>query len=625
MIRFVRCVFVVIALAAAPAAHAQLAQLALTPAAAPIDLSETGVPGELHGTIHDDRGQPLVGAIVSALGSTSVFAISDGQGRFAFRNLPAGAYLVRAHLQGYLPARGRVLQVNAGTRQSSTIALTRRADAKPEPTPVVEAAVGGGPDAAPPAEDGEEHGHDEVAWRMRHLKRSVLKDAQHAIAALGRDGSVLGDSFSGLGRAVGGSARVATSIFADLPLSGQFNLLTTTSFHRPEDLFAFGADAPRGVAFLSLEAPGAHGDWRVRGTITQGDIASWILAASYKRHEPAAHRYEAGVSYSTQRYLGGNAEALAAIRDGSRNVGSIYAYDDWAVVRRVHLGYGAKYARHDYMVDRDLLSPRASVTVQPLGGDPLRVRATVAHRETAAGAEEFLPPTVGLWLPPERTFSHVSRGSFRPERLDRIELAAEREWAGAVLVGVRAFRHRVEDQVVTVFGLGMPDVPASVGHYQVGSAGDYEARGWGISVSRDVATGVRAAVDYTVVESERRRASPDEEALEPLAALMLPADDRIHDLTASVESLVPRTATRVFVLYKLNTGFAPDAPAVAAARFNVQVNQALPFLNFTSAQWEMLVAVSNVFREEVAESSVYDELFVVRPPKRVLGGVTVRF
>jgi hypothetical protein len=55
------------------------------------------------------------------------------------------------------------------------------------------------------------------------------------------------------------------------------------------------------------------------------------------------------------------------------------------------------------------------------------------------------------------------------------------------------------------------------------------------------------------------------------------------------------------------------------------VNQALPFLNFTSADWEVLVAVCNLFREATGERSVYDELLVVRPPKRVVGGVRVRF
>jgi hypothetical protein len=66
------------------------------------------------------------------------------------------------------------------------------------------------------------------------------------------------------------------------------------------------------------------------------------------------------------------------------------------------------------------------------------------------------------------------------------------------------------------------------------------------------------------------------------------------------------------------------APSTGA-RFDVQVNQALPFLNFTKAQWDMLVAVRNMFKEDLFDGSIYDELLVVRPPKRVLGGVTVRF
>jgi len=97
-------------------------------------------------------------------------------------------------------------------------------------------------------------------------------------------------------------------------------------------------------------------------------------------------------------------------------------------------------------------------------------------------------------------------------------------------------------------------------------------------------------------------------------------------MTASVQSVVPVSLTRVIVVYRVSNAFADSLTAPApAARFDVQVNQALPFLNFGGAQWEMLVAVRNVFREDLFEGSVYDELLVVRPPKRMLGGVTVRF
>jgi hypothetical protein len=55
------------------------------------------------------------------------------------------------------------------------------------------------------------------------------------------------------------------------------------------------------------------------------------------------------------------------------------------------------------------------------------------------------------------------------------------------------------------------------------------------------------------------------------------------------------------------------------------VQQSLPFREFSTARWEMLLAVRNTFREATVDSSVYDELLVVHPPKRVVGGLTLRF
>jgi hypothetical protein len=624
MMRFATrsCVFGVLGCLAGTASPV-LAQLALRPPQ-PLQLQQTApapaAPGELHGVIQDDKGQPLAGAVVSALGSTTVFAVSDREGRFAFRHLLPGPYLVRAHLQGFVPARARVIAVNAGARQISTLALTRIATAV-DPPAVLAAGV-----ADPRAGEtiDAEHEHGEIEWRLRHARRSVLKDAEHAVADLGGNDSLFGDSMTGFGRAMGHSARLATALFSDLSLNGQLNLLTTTSFDRPQDLFLMGADRPHGVAYVALTAPAADGDWTLHGTMTQGDLSSWIVASSYVRRAPdSAHRYEAGMSYSMQRYMGGNSEALLAMRDGSRNVGAVYAYDNWSVSPRVRVGFGGRYARYDYLPDRSLISPRASVVVQPIGRDTLTLRATMSHRETAPGEQEFLPPDAGLWLPPERTFSHVSREAFRPERVDHVEIAAEREWPGAIVVGMRAFRQRADDQVVTLFGVAVGDA-TSIGHYHVGSAGDFEARGWGVSVSRTVAGAVRAAVDYTQVESSWYGQSPDAAALATLAASVLRTNQHMHDVTASVQSVVSPTATRLYVIYKMNTGFADTGSPgdfVANARFNVQVNQALPFLR----NWEMLVAVSNLFRDDATNASVYDEALVVNPPKRVLGGVTVRF
>ena len=71
----------------------------------------------------------------------------------------------------------------------------------------------------------------------------------------------------------------------------------------------------------------------------------------------------------------------------------------------------------------------------------------------------------------------------------------------------------------------------------------------------------------------------------------------------------------------------PDAQfrSNANTRFNLRVNQSLPFLRFSNADWEALVDIRNMFREVDVESSVYDEAFAIRAPKRIVGGLLVRF
>ena len=69
----------------------------------------------------------------------------------------------------------------------------------------------------------------------------------------------------------------------------------------------------------------------MRGATTQGDLSSWIVAGSYSGQLAASHNYQGGMSFAMQRYLGGNADALAAMADGRRNAGEMYAFDRWAL------------------------------------------------------------------------------------------------------------------------------------------------------------------------------------------------------------------------------------------------------------------------------------------------------
>ena len=597
-------------------------------------LSSSSAPGSLSGIVLDERGLPVSSVVVSALGAVTTVAVTDVAGRFQFGTLTPGPYLIRAHMAGYVAPRAELVQVKASAGTLSTIALRREGS-----IPVLAAGVGisgiGTPVAAPetpsatsstetPDDTGDE---SETAWRIRHMRRSVLKDATLPESVVADSGESIPHSHEMLGQIAGTSGKFV-NLFADAPISGQVNLLTSGSFDSPQQLFSNDSIA-RNVANVRLGArAGDRADWAVAGALTQADISSWVVAGSYSVRAPATHRYDVGLSYSTQRYDGGNPLALRDVTDGSRNVGTVYGYDSFALSSEATLTFGTEYARYDYLSNRSLLSPRVGLTLT-LAPDT-RFDVNVSQRSLAPGAEEFLPPgDSGIWVPPQRTFSSLDpRSGFHAERARTVSAGLEHD-LGAATFGLKAFRQHVDDQLVTVFGADLPGRPtAKVGHYLVGNTGDVDATGFSTEFRAVIASRVHGALEYSVARAEILQSGDD---YLMLIAPVSRGPETVQDVTARVDTEVPETSTRVMVLYRVSNGFAqpglrgePGGPGFDG-RFDLQVRQSLPFMNFSNARWEMLFAVRNFFRDASCDQSLYDELLVVRPPKRVVGGVTLHF
>ena len=592
-------------------------------------------PGAVYGVVTDDTGVPVVGAMVSAVGAVTVFAVSDEHGRFEIATLAPGSYLVRAHRKGFTASNSRSVSVQAGSRINSTFAL-RKADPQvlaagigllgtglPE-VEAVEAPSSGTSGDGDKADD-----QSETAWRIRHARRGILKDAELA-AVLDDDSD---HDMGAFGRAVGSPARLATSFFADTPFSGQVNLLTTSSFDTPRQLFT-GTNIARGAASIRVGAPvGDQGDWDVRGTITEADLTAWLLAGSYRTRAPGRHQYEFGMSYGTQRYDGGNQLALRDVTDGSRNAGMVYALDTFTISPMLAVSYGGRYAQYDYLAHRTLFSPRFGATLSPAAH--FRLTAVVSQQAQAPGAEEFLPPgDTGIWLPPQRTFSSLERGRMLDaSRTTHVSFGVERDIARSTLA-VRAFRQRVDDQLVTMFGVDLPSQPgAKLGHYLVGNVGDATVQGCSASWSTMIARRFQGSVAYSLAAAQMDPARGMDVLVLLAPSALRPVAERIHDVSTAVSADVPETATKVFVVYRMSNAFARAAQVGDGqlerpgfdSRFDVQVRQSLPFLDFSAARWEMLVAVRNFFRDGTDDQSVYDELLTISPPKRIVGGVTVHF
>ena len=602
--------------------------------------------GSIEGNVIDELGQPLPGVTVSALGATSAVGTTDRVGYYRLRALPPGPYLVRAHVEGYLASRREVVKVNTGGASRHVVSLRRLGPATGPSGVAAPRVLAAGfsltasarpqlatdgiqPDTFAAAAD-----PDEVSWRLRHLTRSVLKSASEpgSSAAPSREppaALLTPEQESPWVRAVTGSLRTA-SLIASLPLSGEVRLLTAGALDGPDSVFSpatFGS----GIAYLSLTGPVWGGaDWSAQAVLTQGASGSWFLATNYRRREPAAHRYDTGFVYSVQRFTAGPRTSLAGSPVGSRSALSAYGYDRWTLGRSLQVDYGAHFARYGYLEGFGLLSPRLSVTITPVPG--FRVRSLVGQRMLAPGAEEFLQPlAAGLWVPPGRTFVDTSLDHrLDAEQARHVEVSVERDLPAGTAISVRRFRQQVQSQQAALFGTGVGGWAGfGLGHYVVSRAGDLDANGWSVGLTNAIGPWLRGEVKYEVTDVDW--VGPPDTVLAASWAAVAGEDGvrRFHDLTTSITTDIPFTATRVLVFYKVNSAFAhADGNLVRPAfesRFDFQVTQRLPFLDFAAAEWQVLVAVRNLFREATVDSSVFDELFVVRPPKRVVGGVLVRF
>lgn len=601
------------------------------------------VSGRIEGVVTDDAGTPLAGAAVSVVGPDSLFGVSDRDGRFVFAAVPVGTYLIRAQRAGYQASAREFLEVDAAEPALHSFALVptsprpASAAADDESQVVIAAGFGGNGAtiASAPSDKAEEsadtHEHTPRLWRLRHLKRSVLRDLDTMVVL-----DTLADELSWVEERAGrvgatqASARATTTYLGEASLSGQVQLLTSTAFDGASNGEGMLWErVPSGVAYATVGAPlGGSAQWSVRGALSRGDLSSWIVAGSFTRAAETQHALDVGASFALQSFTSETPAALISVAEQRRSAGTIHAFDTYRLHRRAAVTYGARYAWHDYLDRNALLSPTVAVSVSPL--DKTWLRVAVTQQMLAPGAEEFDARNVSAFsLPPQRTFTAATAsGRLSAERTRHLEIGLERDVASFVL-GVRHFQQRVDNQLVTMFGVGPQGLAPDLGHYLVANGGNFASRGWVVGINRHVGTRVVGGVEYTTATAEWAGGGERGAILRLAPSAARLGNERMHDVTARITTEIPETATRVSAAYKVNTAFARRSTALedasADARFDIQISQRLPFLSVSGADWELMVSVRNLFRDGMNVASVYDELLVVRPPKRVVGGVLVKF
>jgi hypothetical protein len=389
---------------------------------------------------------------------------------------------------------------------------------------------------------------------------------------------------------------------------------------------------PAGIAFVHLAGPlSTRTTWSVEAATARGGVNSWFVGGTYATVVADSHGIEVHSSYSRQRSAAASGVGVFGLEDDARSAGGVQVVDHWTIGPRAMLDVGGRYERYDYLRDPGLFSPTATVSLSPAERTWIRVTAT--REMSAPGAEEFVPQAYGsLSLPPQRTFSALVAGApLEAQATRHLGIALEQDIA-SFRVAFTHFRQAVDGQLATVFDpkLAKGQRRADLSHYGVASVGDLTAAGWGAGVSRPVGSHLRGGLEYRTADVAW--AIGDAVAAVGLVApsAVRGARERMHDVTLRVDAAAPRTGTRFTAACRYNSRFtrgtvAEDTPG-GATRYDVQVYQGVPYLRGEAAQVELVFGVGNLIRSGLDPvASLYDEVLVVRPPTRVVGGFTVQF
>lgn len=547
--------------------------LTVRPAAADRD------EGVLLGWVEDTQGTPVSGAVISLFGKglgRGLVTFSDSAGRFALPALPAGSYTLRALGHGHVPAPARQVTVLPNQDSIFSVSLT--------PLGVLD-------------ERESEERTRELRWLLRHRQRSVLESqAPVVVAARQPEGDLLAHGAPWL-TDLAGSVEVVANPAA-------FGV-------GADALKDEGSPASRSVVRLNGRLAGL-GSWSLGGLVAESESATWRMAAEFLVEPGGGHAIRAGAGYGSQKLR--PALVTADLRPDDSGVGAMFLEDRWDA-GPIAATVGGRYSFIGYLRDSNHLDPSASLELQQGGGT--KIRGTFATRTLLPGGDLLTLSSLGSG--PTISLAVLEQG-LRPERTVRCELAVDRSLGSATL-GALTFYEGVHDQLVNSF-----EGPRSARMLHIFNAPGLAARGMGLTVTRRFGSAVKGSVTYTYGRTWRQTPPLLSPGSDDLPGVFLHEGD-FHDMVGRLETVIDRSDTHLVAFYRLNT-LSLDTeglPAIVNSRFDLQLRQGLPLLHdLTRGEWELLLAYRNLFYE-TSDGGTLDEVVVSNPPKRFLGGISVRF
>jgi outer membrane receptor protein involved in Fe transport len=535
--------------------------------------------GRLMGFVEDGHGSPISGAVISLFGkgigsSGGLVTLSDSAGRFALPSLPPGPYTLRALRNGHTPAPARKVLILPNQDATFTISMIPAEVSAEEAKGTAEAEA----DAA-----------RDLQWLIRHKRRSALEDRASGPAP----GTAATDS-------------APTGFLASLlpDMAGTLQVLAT-----PGDAITSEAP-PNSWSVVKLNGRIADsGHWSIGGLVAERESATWRMAGEFVFEPGGGHEVEVATGYGTRALRPFGLENGAARLD--RSVGAVSFQDRWQLTDRLTTTVGGRYSYAAFLENSNHLDRMFGVEFRR--DARTRLRTSARSHTLVPGGDVLTVATISS--SPAVAFAVLDEG-LQPERVLRYEVAVDQEY-GDYTVEAHTFYETIHDQLVNSFSEGGTVLPHAL---KVANGGWVGTRGIGLRLTRRFGDAVQGSMTYTYGHSWR----PEAVAADPMLAFR---QGDFHDVAARVETMIEGTDTRVIAFCRVNRLASPELrpSGVLNTRFDVQVSQGLPFLGaITRADWDVLVAVRNLFYE-ASEGGLLDEMAVAHPPKRVLGGISVRF
>jgi hypothetical protein len=574
----------------------------------------------LEGSVSNESGEPLVGALVSVFGSNlgggGLIAFTDEKGRFLVSDLEPGLYTIRAYLSGFLPSSYSRVEVDdeGVTARPVSMQLASSDDDRED-----------GPAELSPSDQPSSDSDQKVAefqWLLRHGKKNILHQEageRPEVFDPAADEKPVDE--------------VAAYAAYEVAPSGELGLY---AFERGVHDFPTTPGQVDGqLAYARLNIPaGPASQWIVSAQLLESALSSWTAQAEYVTEPDSGGRQlSAGVAYGNHLY--GDVNGVSPAQPGgivyptgsdrtSEWFGSVYGAHRFRV-GGADVGAGLTYHHFSYLDRSSYAAPRVDVSWALDSTADTLVRGMLDYRVSAPGGEDLGLLARMVSADFMGTADQGQRG-LTAETAVRYQVSVERRLGTDGAVEVRVFQEQVHDPLLKAF-LKKPGTGGGPGHYLLMNQGDLQARGVGLAISRQFG-GIVGSLGYTFGLGRA--------LTEDVGAFEAGNDEGIHDLTTTVRTEIDQTRTRLLAVYRLSRHptLAPSlvhrntsarVPGNLDSRFNLQVHQLLPFIGWNSTQWELMVAVRNLFYENLEEGTFLEEISVIDSPARVLGGVTVHF